>query len=388
MNLSITNVHLDLGAGRRGTDMGPSAIHVAGLVPRLKALGHTIVDVTSLGGTTFENTDSGDPKARFLPQIVRICTKIAARVEADVLEGRVPLVLGGGYTGVTSVRPRPDAAFVAYTADQELRGEIELFVSPSATPGASTQISVEPSATTLAGEVFSHQPAPGGRVLFTARQESPNYVGLYTVRTAGGDLRRLSGRSAPVPVLPQGRVALGAGYAVFQGARALDAGFEPAGLYAVALDGSAEPFALHAPLPEDGAVLDFVLSSDGTQVFFRGDLAGDDQFPLYRAPIDGSAAAVELSAPARATTSLFSVTLSPDGSRVAFVADRESADEFAAGDARPGIKVHRRTRQVVLRLGKRPSQIQQHRRTFVEESSPSFFQPNHGHGYCSNPCVR
>lgn len=97
MNISITNVHLDLGAGRRGTDMGPSAIHVAGLVPRLRALGHVVSDVASIGASTFENTHSGDPKARFLPEIVRICTKIAARVEADVLEGRIPLVLGGDH---------------------------------------------------------------------------------------------------------------------------------------------------------------------------------------------------------------------------------------------------------------------------------------------------
>ena len=97
MNISITNVHLDLGAGRRGTDMGPSAIHVAGLVPGLRALGHTVLEVASIGASTFENTDSGDPKARFLSEIARICTKIATRVENDVLEGRVPLVLGGDH---------------------------------------------------------------------------------------------------------------------------------------------------------------------------------------------------------------------------------------------------------------------------------------------------
>jgi arginase len=97
MDLSITNVHLDLGAGRRGTDMGASAIHVAGLVPRLRALGHTVSDVTSIGATTFEAMESGDPSARFLPEIARICTRIADRVENDVLSGRVPLVLGGDH---------------------------------------------------------------------------------------------------------------------------------------------------------------------------------------------------------------------------------------------------------------------------------------------------
>ncbi|MEZ4237866.1 MAG: arginase [Myxococcota bacterium] len=97
MQISITNVHLDLGAGRRGTDMGPSAMHVAGLVPGLRGLGHDVVDVTGIGGPTFEATHSGDAKARFLPEIVRVCTRIADRVEAGVLEGHFPLVLGGDH---------------------------------------------------------------------------------------------------------------------------------------------------------------------------------------------------------------------------------------------------------------------------------------------------
>jgi len=98
MDISITNVQLDLGAGRRGTDMGPSAIHVAGLVPQLRKLGHTVVDVVSFGAeSTFENADAGDPHARFLPQIHQVCMRIADRVEADALAGRFPLVLGGDH---------------------------------------------------------------------------------------------------------------------------------------------------------------------------------------------------------------------------------------------------------------------------------------------------
>ena len=54
MNVDITNVHLDLGAGRRGTDMGPSAIHVAGLVSRLTAMGHSIDSISSIGTQSYE----------------------------------------------------------------------------------------------------------------------------------------------------------------------------------------------------------------------------------------------------------------------------------------------------------------------------------------------
>ncbi|MEQ1564989.1 MAG: arginase [Myxococcota bacterium] len=97
MDISITNVHLDLGAGRRGTDMGASAMHVAGLVPRLRGIGHNVVDVASLGASSFESSDAGDPRARFLPEITRLCSRIANRVEVDALAGRIPLVLGGDH---------------------------------------------------------------------------------------------------------------------------------------------------------------------------------------------------------------------------------------------------------------------------------------------------
>jgi len=97
MDISLTNVHLDLGAGRRGTDMGPSAIHVAGLVPGLEKLGHTIHQVQSLGGPSFEALTPGNPSARFLNEILQICTQLADIVEADMSDGRFPLVLGGDH---------------------------------------------------------------------------------------------------------------------------------------------------------------------------------------------------------------------------------------------------------------------------------------------------
>lgn len=97
MNLSITNVHLDLGAGRRGTDMGPSAIHVAGLVPHLEALGHVIDRVESFGVEAAEGTEQGDTNARYLSVIAQVCERIADQVEADCEAGRFPIVLGGDH---------------------------------------------------------------------------------------------------------------------------------------------------------------------------------------------------------------------------------------------------------------------------------------------------
>ena len=98
MDIAITNVHLDLGAGRRGTDMGPSAIHVAGLVPRLRELGHDVVAVRGVGARSAEQLSEGPSHARFLASIHEVCAKLADLVEGDVAAGRLPLVLGGDHS--------------------------------------------------------------------------------------------------------------------------------------------------------------------------------------------------------------------------------------------------------------------------------------------------
>ncbi|MFT4622314.1 MAG: arginase [Myxococcota bacterium] len=97
MDIAITNVHLDLGAGRRGTDMGPSAMHVAGLVPRLERIGHRLTGVRGVGAAAAENSSVGAPTARYLEAILSVCTRIADRVEANLEAGSVPLVLGGDH---------------------------------------------------------------------------------------------------------------------------------------------------------------------------------------------------------------------------------------------------------------------------------------------------
>lgn len=97
MDIAITNVHLDLGAGRRGTDMGPSAIHVAGLIPGLVNLGHRVTSVRAVGALSQEATEIGDPSARFLPVIAQACQEVADLTEAACDTGQLPLVLGGDH---------------------------------------------------------------------------------------------------------------------------------------------------------------------------------------------------------------------------------------------------------------------------------------------------
>jgi arginase len=97
MDIAIVNVHLDLGGVRRGTDMGPSAMHVAGLVPRIAELGHRVVDVHDVMVRSFEAATPGDPRARFLPQIRDCVAEVADRVHHALERGRFPLVLGGDH---------------------------------------------------------------------------------------------------------------------------------------------------------------------------------------------------------------------------------------------------------------------------------------------------
>jgi arginase len=95
---AIIGAALDLGAGRRGVDMGPSAIRYAGLEDRLQELGIECEDWGNVGTAVAEATESGSPKARFLDQIKETCERIARSVAHAVEEGRTPIVLGGDHS--------------------------------------------------------------------------------------------------------------------------------------------------------------------------------------------------------------------------------------------------------------------------------------------------
>jgi arginase len=94
----VGNVHMDLGAGRRGVDMGPSAIHLAGLNQGMESLGHKVVETFALGVRSQEMLESGDPNARFLAEITDVCADLADRVEKALTEGHFPVVLGGDHS--------------------------------------------------------------------------------------------------------------------------------------------------------------------------------------------------------------------------------------------------------------------------------------------------
>jgi arginase len=97
-HIAVIGVPLDLGAGRRGVDMGPSAIRVAGLHARLTALGYEVEDWGNVPVEQPESLPAGHPRARYLPQIAHACRLLARSVEKACKQGQVPLVLGGDHS--------------------------------------------------------------------------------------------------------------------------------------------------------------------------------------------------------------------------------------------------------------------------------------------------
>jgi arginase len=96
--VAVIGAPLDLGQGRRGVDMGPSAIRYAGLEERLTSLGYTVRDHGNVETAVPEATTLTNVRARFLPEIIRTCERVAAKVEEEVGAGAIPLVLGGDHS--------------------------------------------------------------------------------------------------------------------------------------------------------------------------------------------------------------------------------------------------------------------------------------------------
>src|SRR5205085_3742514 len=87
-----------LGAGRRGVDMGPSAIRYAGLDERIAQLGRAVDDRGDVAAAVPEATEVVDERLRYLPQIKATCERIALLVAGAADDGFLPLVLGGDHS--------------------------------------------------------------------------------------------------------------------------------------------------------------------------------------------------------------------------------------------------------------------------------------------------
>ncbi len=95
--IALLGVPLDLGASRRGVEMGPSAVRLARLADRLRALGHTVRDTGDVHVPTRETLDF-DRAIDFLPTITDVCRDVAERTAAIVRNGEIPVVLGGDHS--------------------------------------------------------------------------------------------------------------------------------------------------------------------------------------------------------------------------------------------------------------------------------------------------
>lgn len=96
--VAIMGAALDLGAGRRGVDMGPSAIRYAGLHGRLTGAGIEVDDRGNVETGLAETRARGAERARFLDEILETCGRVSSEVERVREEGLLPLVLGGDHS--------------------------------------------------------------------------------------------------------------------------------------------------------------------------------------------------------------------------------------------------------------------------------------------------
>jgi arginase len=96
--IRVLGVPLDMGASRRGVDMGPSAMRVAGLEARLEALGHQVTDGGNIRVEIAETQALGSKSARYLKQIAETCEHAAEAVVKTLENGETPLVLGGDHS--------------------------------------------------------------------------------------------------------------------------------------------------------------------------------------------------------------------------------------------------------------------------------------------------
>jgi arginase len=97
-HIRIIGVPLDLGQSRRGVDMGPSAMRVAGLEAKLEALGYDVKDVGNVPVALAETKAEGDPHAKYLKEITDTCSKEAELVVKTLEGGAIPIVLGGDHS--------------------------------------------------------------------------------------------------------------------------------------------------------------------------------------------------------------------------------------------------------------------------------------------------
>lgn len=172
--IEVVGVPLDLGAGLRGVDVGPSAMRHAGLVPRLRALGYETIDRGNLSTPVSEEIVEGDPRRRYAEAVAAVCVELRDYVTGVLNRGATPLILGGDHSLAAGslagvLARRPDARVLWIDAHGDLN-------TPGTTP--SGNIHGMPLAVAL-GEAPSLFPGLG----WENRHLAPSHVTLVGVRS-------------------------------------------------------------------------------------------------------------------------------------------------------------------------------------------------------------
>jgi len=181
--VAVIGATLDLGAGRRGVDMGPSAIRYAGLDHQLaEKLGVRVTDAGNVISPVAETTVMGDEKARYLGQILDLCDRLSLLVTDAAEREALPLVLGGDHScalgslvGMAKVRGAGGVVWV------DAHGDLN---TPETSPSGNVHGMVLAAALGLAGDSFRRDGWPLPAV-------DPSKVALLGVRSLDDGERRL-----------------------------------------------------------------------------------------------------------------------------------------------------------------------------------------------------
>jgi arginase len=98
MRIRVIGAPIDLGADRRGVDIGPRAIRYAGLQDQLLKLGHSVHDVGNIDIPLPENQPTGNPRLKYLEPITKLAEELSQSVARGLEEHEFPLILGGDHS--------------------------------------------------------------------------------------------------------------------------------------------------------------------------------------------------------------------------------------------------------------------------------------------------
>jgi arginase len=189
--VAVIGAPLDLGQGRRGVDMGPSAIRYAGLAEHLTTkLGIDVSDLGNVLAPVPESTEEVDEHARYLPHILEHCDKVAKLVERARRAGQLPLVLGGDHSvalgtlaGMAAVDGPGGAVWV------DAHGDLN---TPQSSPSGNVHGMVLAAALGLGGDAFRYDD-------WTVPAIAPGKLALVGIRSLDqGEREVLQGLDAKV----------------------------------------------------------------------------------------------------------------------------------------------------------------------------------------------